>query len=78
MELINENENGTLCKVADIEDLAINIEKILYLSSYKRKVLSNKSIINVNKKYLTTFMCKKTLSLYNKLIKNFREKDINN
>ena len=27
VELINDNENGTLCKVADINDLAINIEK---------------------------------------------------
>ena len=78
VELIKENENGTLCKVADIEDLATNIERLLYLSSYKRKVLSNKSISNVNKKYLTSFMCKKTLSLYKKLIKNFREKNINN
>ena len=37
MELIKENENGTLCKVADINDLAINIEKALQLSAYKRK-----------------------------------------
>ncbi|GIR46439.1 MAG: glycosyl transferase [Alphaproteobacteria bacterium] len=78
VELINDNENGTLCKVADINDLAINIEKVLQLSIYKRKVLSKKSISNVNKKYLTKFMCKKTLNLYIKLIKNFREKNINN
>lgn len=78
VELIKENENGTLCKVADIKDLADNIEKILYLSTYKRKVLSNKSIRNVNNKYLTTLMCKKTLNVYKKLIKNFREKDLNN
>ena len=78
VELINDNENGTLCKIADINDLAINIEKVLQWSIYKRKVLSKKSISNVNKKYLTKFMCKKTLSLYIKLIKNFREKNINN
>ena len=78
VELINDNENGTLCKVADIDDLATNIEKALQLSIYKRKVLSKKSISNVNKKYLTKFMCKKTLNLYTKLIKNFREKNINN
>jgi len=78
VELINDNENGTLCKVGDINDLAINIEKVLQLSVYKRKVLSKKSIGNVNKKYLTKFMCKKTLNLYIKLIKNFREKNINN
>ena len=78
VELINDNENGTLCKVADINDLAVNIEKVLRWSIYKRKVLSKKSISNVNKKYLTKFMCKKTLSLYVKLIKNFREKNINN
>ncbi len=78
VELINENENGTLCKIADINDLAINIEKVLKLSSYKRKVLSKKSISNVNKKYLTKFMCKKTLNLYVKLIKSFHEKNINN
>ena len=78
VELIKENENGTLCKVADIKDMAINIEKALYLSVYKRKILLNKSISNVNKKYLTKFMCKKTLSLYKKLIKSFSEKDINN
>ena len=78
VELINDNENGTLCKVADIDDLATNIEKVLQLSIYKRKVLSKKSISNVNKKYLTKFMCKKTLNLYIKLIKNFREKNINN
>ena len=78
VELINENENGTLCKVSDVNDLAINIEKALQLSVYKRKVLSKKSISNVNKKYLTKFMCKKTLNLYVTLIKNFREKNINN
>ena len=78
VELINDNENGTLCKVADIDDLATNIEKVLQLSIYKRKVLSKKSISNVNKRYLTKFMCKKTLNLYIKLFKNFREKNINN
>ena len=78
VELINDNENGVLCKVADINDLAVNIEKVLQLSVYKRKVLSKKSINNVNKKYLTKFMCKKTLNLYIKLIKHFREKNINN
>ena len=78
VELINDNENGTLCKVADINDLTINLEKVLRLSNYKRKVLSKKSISNVNKKYLTKFMCKKTLNLYIKLIKNFNEKNINN
>ena len=78
VELIKENENGILCKVLDIKDLADSIEKTLYFSSYKRKVLSNKSINNVNKKYLTTLMCKRTLNVYKKLIKNFREKDLNN
>ena len=78
VELISENGNGRLCKVADINDLANNIEKDLQLSGHKRKVLSKKSIRNVNKKYLTKFMCKKTLNLYIKLIKNFREKNINN
>ena len=78
VELINDNENGTLCKVADINDLAVNIEKVLRWSIYKRKVLSKKSISNVNEKYLTKFMCKKTINLYVKLIKNFREKNINN
>ena len=78
VELINENENGILCQIADVNDLSINIEKVLQLSSYKRKVLSKKSISNVNKKYLTKFMCKKTLNLYIKLIKSFREKNINN
>ena len=78
VELINENENGILCKVADVNDLTFNIEKVLQLSTYKRKVLSKKSISNVNKKYLTKFMCKKTLNLYIKLIKSFREKNINN
>ena len=77
VELVKENENGKLCKVADVNDLAAAIEKNLQLSAYKRKVLSNKSIRNVNKKYLTKFMCKKTLSLYKRLIKNFHEKNIN-
>ena len=76
--LINDNENGTLCKVADINELSINIEKVLQWSIYKRKVLSKKSISNVNQKYLTKFMCKKTLNLYVKLIKSFHEKNINN
>lgn len=78
IELIKDNENGILCKVSDINDLAINIENSLHLSTYKRKVLSNKSINNVNKKYLTKFMCKKTLNLYKKLIKSCNEEDINN
>ena len=77
VELINDNENGILCKVSDVNDLAINLEKGLQLTVYKRKVLAKKSISNVNKKYLTHFMCKKTLNLYIKLIKNFREKNIN-
>ncbi len=77
VELVKENENGKLCKVADVNDLAAAIEKNLQLSAYKRKVLSNKSIRNVNKKYLTKFMCKKTLNLYKRLIKNFHEKNIN-
>ena len=78
VELIKENNNGTLCKVANINDLAKNIESALQLSANQRKTLSKKSIENVNNKYLTEFMCKKTLSLYKKLIKIFNEKDINN
>ena len=78
VELINDNENGILCKVSDVNDLAINLEKGLQLTVYKRKVLAKKSISNVNKKYLTKFMCKKTLNLYIKLIRNFSEKNINN
>merc|ERR1711991_744160 len=57
-------------------ELIKDIEKALHLSAHKRKILLNKSISNVNKKYLTKFMCKKTLSLYKQLIKNFSEKDI--
>ena len=77
IELIKDNENGILCKVSDINDLAINIENSLHLSTYKRKVLSNKSMSNVNKKFLTKLMCKKTLNLYKKLINIISEKDIN-
>ena len=78
IELIKDNQNGILCEVADINDLAKNIEKNLYLSPYKRKVLSNKSITNVSKKYLTDFMSEKTLKLYKRLIKSFSEKNFNN
>ena len=78
IELIKDNQNGTLCKISDINDLANKIEKNLYLSSYKRKVLSNKSITNVSKKYLTDFMAEKTLKLYKNLIKSFSEKNFNN
>ena len=78
IELIKDNQNGTLCKVSDINDLANKIEKNLYLNSYMRKVLSNKSITNVSKKYLTDFMSKKTLKLYKNLIKSFSEKNFNN
>tara|TARA_A100001011_G_scaffold3950_1_gene4543 strand:- start:10248 stop:11426 length:1179 start_codon:yes stop_codon:yes gene_type:complete len=78
IELIKENENGALCNVSDINDLAENIEKKLYLSLYKRKVLSKRSITNVNKKYLTEFMSKRTLNLYKNLIKSFSEKSFNN
>lgn len=78
VELIEENENGNLCKVTDVNDLALSIDKALDLSPYKRKILAKKSITNVNNKYLTKFMCKKTLSLYKKLIRDFHEKDINN
>ena len=77
IELIEDNQNGTLCKVADINDLARNIEKNLYLSPNKRKALSNKSITNVRKKYLTDFMSEKTLKLYKNLIKSFSEKNFN-
>ena len=78
IELIQDNENGILCKVEDINDLVVNIEQVLKFSAYKRRILSKKSISNVNKKYLTKFMCKKTLNLYIKLIKNFSEKNFNN
>ena len=77
IELIKDNQNGTLCKVADINDLVRNIEKNLNLSPYKRKVLANKSTANVRKKYLTSFMSEKTLKLYKKLIKSFSEKNFN-
>ena len=77
IELIKDNQNGTLCKVADINDLVRNIEKNLYLSPYKRKVLANKSTANVRKKYLTSFMSEKTLKLYKNLIKSFSEKNFN-
>ena len=78
IELIEDNQNGTLCNVSDINDLAKSIEKNLHLSSYKRKVLSKNSISNVNKKYLTDFMSEKTLKLYKNLIKSFSEKNFNN
>ena len=78
IELIEDNQNGTLTNVSDINDLARNIEKNLQLSSNKRKILSKTSITNVRKKYLTDFMSEKTLKLYKNLIKSFSEKNFNN
>ena len=79
VELINDNRNGILSKVFNIEEFAKNIKKSLLLTVKERKELSEKSIKNVRKKYLTSMMCKKTVKLYiNLLSKKKNEKNFNN
>jgi glycosyltransferase involved in cell wall biosynthesis len=80
IELIEENKNGILSEVGDIEKLALNIEKSLNIKNSSRVKLSKVSISNVNKNYLTEFMCKKTINLYRNLIRNLNsnEKNTNN
>ena len=80
VELVEDNQNGILSEVGNVDDLAKNIDITLKYNNSKRKKLSKQSIYNVNKNYLTEFMCKKTLTLYKKLIKesNLNEKNFNN
>ena len=68
VELINENKNGILSPHIDIKEFAGNIVKSLSLSLEKRKKISDESIKRVNKKYLTSNMCKQTINLYKNLI----------
>ena len=79
VELINDNRNGILSKVFDIDEFAKNIKKSLLLTVRERKELSKESIKNVRKKYLTNMMCEKTIKLYlNLLSKKQNEKNFNN
>ncbi len=68
VELINDNKNGILSPTYDIKEFAGNIVKSLSLSLEERKKISNESIRMVNKKYLTSNMCKQTVNLYKNLI----------
>ncbi len=68
IELIKDNKNGILSKTLDINELAKNIKKSLSLTPENRNDLSKESIKNVNKSYLTSMMCKKTVKLYKNLL----------
>ena len=68
IELITNNENGVLSKVGDVNELSYNIDKVLNYSNAKRKTIARNSIINVRKKYLTEYMCNKTIDIYKELI----------
>ena len=68
VELVNDNKNGILSKPFDIKEFADNIKKALSMSLPEREKLSKESIYNVQKKYLTSMMCQKTISLYQKLL----------
>ena len=68
VELVNENKNGILSKPFDIKEFANNIKKALSMSLSEREKLSKESIDNVQKKYLTSMMCQKTIRLYQKLL----------
>ena len=78
VELINENKNGILSPVLDIDAFAENILKSLSLSMKDRKKISKESVEKVNSKYLTSMMCKKTISLYKSLILEKNEKNFSN
>ena len=68
VELIKENKNGILSPAFNIRKFAENISRSLSLSLTERKKISEESIRRVNKKYLTSMMCKKTIKLYKNLI----------
>ena len=78
VELINENKNGILSPVLDIDAFAENILKSLSLSMKDRKKISIESVEKVNSKYLTSMMCKKTISLYKNLVLKKNEKNFSN
>mgnify|MGYP001497065831 FL=1 len=78
VELINENKNGILSPALDIDIFAENILKSLSLSMKDRKKISKESVEKVNSKYLTSMMCKKTISLYKSLILEKNEKNFSN
>ncbi len=71
VELTKNNENGTLVAVSNVEKLAESIKKNLELSASERKIISKRSIKNVEKKYLTKFMVNKTIKLYKETLKQF-------
>ena len=72
------HKNGILSPLFDIKKLADNIVKSLSLSLEERKKISYESIKQVNNKYLTLNMCKKTINLYKSLISKKNEKNFSN
>ena len=78
-ELLKENQNGILSPVNSTEILAKNIDLVLGYNSSERKKISNKSISNVKKNYQTKFMTQKTIVLYKRILRKFKnnEKNIN-
>ena len=78
VELIKENKNGILSPAFNIRKFAENISRSLSLSLTERKKISEESIRSVNKKYLTSMMCKKTIKLYKNLILEKNEKNFSN
>ncbi len=69
VELIQDNENGILTEVGNINELSISLDRVLDLTYNKRNIISKLSIRNVKKKYLTDMMTNKTLNVYKELIK---------
>ena len=78
VELIKENKNGILSPAFNIKKFAENISRSLSLSLAERKKISEESVRRVNKKYLTSMMCKKTIKLYKNLILEKNEKNFSN
>ena len=78
VELIKENKNGILSPTFNIKKFAENISRLLSLSLAERKKISEESVRRVNKKYLTSMMCKKTIKLYKNLILEKNEKNFSN
>jgi glycosyltransferase involved in cell wall biosynthesis len=63
-DTVNDGESGYLCDVKDSNDLARQMEKVLLLSEYERKIMGNKG----RKKIITEFDEKLVIEKYKKAI----------
>ena len=77
IELVENNKNGLLANVGDLNDLASKIDQSLNYSINKRKQIARDSISSIKSIYLTSHMCDKTIKVYKKVLKEFNNNEKN-